>query len=115
MNTNILTFGMKTIKYLIFILFLASCKKEEIKPVKEVKTYNLSVKVSGAQTRTVTLNGINMNPPFQVKTGDVLTFLYQSAPTTPTSYDVRVYIYLDGTIIGSCSSCDDYKLTYKVE
>jgi hypothetical protein len=106
---------MKTIKYIALILFLISCKKQEVEPVKETKTYTISVKVTGAQTRIVTLNGINMNPPFQVKTGDVLMVDYRSQASTPISYDVNVTIYQDGTIIGSCYGCNQYTKTFNIE
>lgn len=106
---------MKTIKYIALILFLISCKKQEVEPVKEVKTYTISVKVYGAQTRIVTLNGTNINPPFQVKTGDILTVDYRSQVSTPISYDLNITIYQDGTIIGSCSSCNQYTKTFNIE
>jgi hypothetical protein len=106
---------MKTIKYIALILFLISCKKQEVEPAKEIKNYTFSVKVTGAQTRIVTLNGSNLTPPFNVKTGDVVYVQYISQVSTPMSYEVRAYIYLDGTLIGSCSGCNEYTNTFNIE
>lgn len=94
-------------KLLLILLVLTACKKEEIKVKanEQTKTYTHS---TNAVFSEVKVNGKIVTPPVEVKTGDVINVRYAAQPTTPKTYNLNVYIYLDGVEIGKCTGCYEY-------
>lgn len=101
-------------KYILFILLLVSCKKEEIK-TKDVKAYTLNYTSVSASYKLIQVNGTTITPPTQVKSGDKVYVRFACQPTTPKSYDLIVSILLDGKSIGGCSGCDEYVNTFTMQ
>ena len=94
-------------KLLLILLVLTACKKEDIKTNNQSKT-KLFTHSSNGVFSEVKVNGTVVTPPVEVKTGDVINVRYATQPTTPTTYNLNVYIYLDGVEIGKCTGCFEY-------
>lgn len=102
------------IRILILSLLIISCKKSEIKQ-DEKTPKSFSAKTLRASYFEVTKNGIKSVPPFNVYNGDNVTVDCKSQVSTPKSYDMTVFFYLDGVDLGGCSNCAEYKNTFIIQ
>lgn len=103
------------IRVLLLALFLISCKKEEVKVQEVSNPKTFSAKVSGAQLFEIKKNGSILSPPFTVLPGDVVYVNCRAQASTPPSYNMTVFFYLDGFNLGGCANCNSYENTFNVQ
>lgn len=86
---------------LILLLFFISCKKET-STIKHETTKILNWSADNANEKSVKLNGIELTPPVNVRSGDVVHFMFKSS-TLPGFAPLKVNITLDGVTIDGCT------------
>ena len=103
------------IRVLLILLLFASCKKDDInpEPVKVAKLF--SAKTISAAYFEVSLNGNKAIPPFNVFAGDVVYVDCKAQVSTPEQYNMSVYFYVDGVLVGSCVRCNSYDKKFVIQ
>lgn len=106
------------IKYLIPILILFSCKKEETKPTTQTPVVQYVFNYDGKNivTKLIKKNSTEATPPFNVTKGDIIYVYFKGSTMvgTPPENKLSVSILLDGKSIGGCSGCNEYEKTFNI-